>query len=91
MKYDELKINFIECPMCNLFINLYYAKPHILTMKCKACQNLLIKTQGKKIFNIILLTYIKRINQLRSELKQDLQLDEENDEEIKDDISVLTG
>ena len=88
MKYDELKINFIECPM---FINLYYAKPHILTMKCKACQNLLIKTQGKKLFNTILLNYIKRINQLKSELKQDLQLDEDDNEEIKDDISVLTG
>ena len=56
--------------------------------------NLLIKTQGKKIFNTILLIYIKRINQLRSELKQDLQLDEDeedNNEEINDNISVLTG
>ena len=92
MSYNQLRNEYLECVFCNLFTTLYHVRQHLKSMKCKSCQALLIKTQSKKTYNILLLNHIKRINHLKSNIKQDVQLDEEDDnEEIKDDISVLTG
>ena len=68
-RYELLKDEIIQCPYCNLYINLYYIRNHNKTKRCKCTQQLLIKTKGKKEFNLLELEHNRNINNLLSELK----------------------
>lgn len=63
--YKKYYNDIIHCVFCHKCINLYYAKAHMKTKKCKALQEMIPKEESENLF----LKFTREINRLKGELK----------------------
>jgi len=65
MSYKKYCNDILHCVYCRKCVNLYYAKCHLKTKKCKSLQEMIPKEEYSSLY----LKFIRDINKLRSELK----------------------
>jgi hypothetical protein len=56
--------DLLHCVFCHKCVNLYYAKSHLKTKKCKALRGLLSEGDGDSLY----LKFLQEINKLKSML-----------------------
>lgn len=62
--YKKYCNDMLPCVFCHKCVNLYYAKAHVKTMKCKALRDLLSENEGTSLY----LKFMQEINKLKSML-----------------------
>lgn len=63
--YKKYCDDILPCVFCHKCVNLYYARSHLKTKKCKALKEMLPKDESDNLY----LKFIRDINQLKTELK----------------------
>lgn len=62
--YKKYCNDMLHCVFCQKCVNLYYAKSHLKTKKCKALRELFSKNEGDSLY----LKFMQEINKLKSVL-----------------------
>ena len=63
--YYLYRDDFLPCPYCSRCVNLYYAKHHLKTKKCKEFQRAMTQEE----YHGLLLTFYRKLNKLKSDIR----------------------